>query len=250
MVLILLLEGSGILALTLDITLKITYLMETLMYACEEPRPDAEHAIRLLRSTITDMEIDYNHGATREKAAISAILDELPHRPLCPKGASATTITSISDDRIGDLVGNVTAALFSSMGVNPVEGIDIIQLNNVQLLQMYMKLLSFVYVYFFVVASLAMVLYAVFVVLARRHKRQTYLAIAVSVRIAMAIFLCGLVSFTSHFRLAYSFMTSPVILYAFTFVLLFGMPPVYWCPFGPFVSNIPQCYSLIESWII
>lgn len=200
--------------------------METLMFACEEPRPDAGHAISLLRSTIADMEIDYNRGATREKAAISAILDELPHKPLCLKSPSTATITSISDDRIGDLIGNVTAALFSSMGVNPEEGIDIIQLNNLQLLQMYMRLLGFVYVYFFVVASLAMALYAIFVVLARRHRRKTYLAIAVSVRVAMAICFCGLVSFTSNFRLAYSFMTSPTILYAFTFVLLFGMSPV------------------------
>lgn len=227
MVLVLLLEGSGILALTLDITLKITYLTETIMYACEEPRPNAERAIRLLQSTIADMEIDYNRGATKERAAISAILEELPRRPFCPGGSSPAAL-AISDDRIGDLLGNVTAALFSSMGVHPAEGIDIIQLNNIQLLQMYMKLLGFVYVYFFSVASLAMLLYAAFAMLSRRHKRKAYLTVAVSVRIVLASFLCGLVSFTGHFWLAYSFMMSPTILYAFTFVLLFGLLPAYW----------------------
>lgn len=249
MVLILLLEGSGILALSLDITLKITYLMETIMFACEEPRPNAEWAIRLLQSTIADMEIDYNRGATKEKAAISAILEELPRRPLC-LGSSSPAVLAISDDRIGDLLGNVTAALFSSMGVHPAEGIDIIQLNNVQLLRMYMKLLGFVYVYFFTAASLAMLLYAAFVVLSRRHKRKTYLVIAISVRIVLAIFLCGLVSFTGHFWLAYSFMTSPTILYAFTFVLLFGLSPIYWNSLFRFISNLLQCYLSTDFWIV
>ena len=225
MVLILLLEGSGILALTLDITLKITYLMETIMFACEEPRPNAEWTIKLLRSTIADMEIDYNRGAIKEKEAISAILTELPHRPLCPNSTTDVIVHSLTDDRIDDLVGNVTSALFSSMGLNPSEGTDISRLNNAQLLRMYMEVLGFVYVYFFIVACLAMFLFAAFVILARRHRRRAFLFIGVFVRIVLAVFLCGLVSFATHFRLAYSFMTSPTILYAFTFVLLFGLSP-------------------------
>lgn len=221
MVLILLLEGSGILALTLDITLKISYLMDTILFACEEPRPNAERAIKLLRSTIADMEIDYNRGAIKEKAAISAILEDLPRRPLCPN-TTVVAAYSLTDDRIDDLMGNVTAALFSSMGLNPAEGTDVSQLNNVQLLRMYVGVLGFVYVYYFIVASLAMLLFAAFVALARRHTRKAYVVVGIVVRVVLAILLCGLISFASHFRLAYSFMTSPTILYAFTFVLLFG----------------------------
>lgn len=226
--------------MTLDITLKITYLTETILFACEEPRPNAERAIKLLRSTIADMEIDYNRGAIKEKTAISEILEELPNRPLCPN-STQVVIHSLTDDRIDDLVGNVTAALFSSMGLNLADGTDISQLNNAQLLRMYMEVLGFVYVYFFVVAALAMFLFAAFVILARRHTRKTYLAIGVVVRVAMAVLLCGLVSFARHFRLAYSFMTSPTILYAFTFVLLFGLfhPSVQsTCSF----SDCSQCF--------
>ncbi|KAH1379090.1 hypothetical protein KXW42_002312 [Aspergillus fumigatus] len=217
--LILLLEGSQILALTLDVTLKLTYLTETIQFACEEPRPEAEVAIRLLRSTIADMEIDYGRGAMKEKAIISDILEELLTLPLCP-----TNVTSngyfLTHDRMDDLVGNVTAALFSSMGITPSEGRDISQLNNSQLLMMYVEVLGFVYVYFFVVASVAMFLFAAFTLLAHRHQRKLYVGIGVAVRLVLAALVLGMVSFVQHFALAYSFMTSPAILYAFTVILL------------------------------
>ncbi|KAF7116223.1 hypothetical protein CNMCM5793_004299 [Aspergillus hiratsukae] len=217
--LILLLEGSQILALTLDVTLKLTYLTETILFACEEPRPKAEVAIRLLRSTIADMEIDYGKGAMKEKAIISDILEELPTLPLCPTDV-ASEAYFLTHDRIDDLVGNVTAALFSSMGITPSEGRDISQLNNSQLLMMYVEVLGFVYVYFFVVASIAMFLFAAFMLLAHRHQRKLYVGIGVAVRLILAVLVLGVVSFVGHFALAYSFMTSPVILYAFTVILL------------------------------
>ncbi|GFF41378.1 hypothetical protein IFM58399_06241 [Aspergillus lentulus] len=217
--LILLLEGSQILALTLDVTLKLTYLTETILFACEEPRPEAEVAIRLLRSTIADMEIDYGRGAMKEKAIISDILEEIPTLPLCPTNVTSN-VYFLTHDRIDDLVGNVTAALFSSMGITPSEGRDISQLNNSQLLMMYVEVLGFVYVYFFVVASIAMFLFAAFTLLAHRHQRKLYVGIGVAVRLVLAVLVLGMVSFVQHFALAYSFMTSPVILYAFTVILL------------------------------
>ncbi|XBQ93806.1 hypothetical protein V6000_009261 [Aspergillus fumigatus] len=191
----------------------------TNVFACEEPRPEAEVAIRLLRSTIADMEIDYGRGAMKEKAIISDILEELLTLPLCP-----TNVTSngyfLTHDRMDDLVGNVTAALFSSMGITPSEGRDISQLNNSQLLMMYVEVLGFVYVYFFVVASVAMFLFAAFTLLAHRHQRKLYVGIGVAVRLVLAALVLGMVSFVQHFALAYSFMTSPAILYAFTVILL------------------------------
>ena len=158
--LILLLEGSQILALTLDIALKLTYLLETIMFACEEPRPPPDAAIHLLRTTIADMEINYSRGSTRASIAISDILEDLPNHPLCPVGATASY--HVTRNRLGDLVGNVTAALFSSMGIVPSEGSKFNHLSGPQLLRTYVEVLGFVYVYFFVVASLVMFLFAAF----------------------------------------------------------------------------------------
>lgn len=220
-VLVLLLEGSQILALTLDMTLKLTYLSETIMFACEEPRPDPQDAIRLLRSTIADMEIDYKRGAIKEKAAISQILDDLSDGPLC--AVNETSPYTLNSDRVNNLMGNVTAALFESMGIIPSEGQDISQLGSDQLLRMYMKMLEFVYVYFFIVAALAMCLFTAFMFLGRRHQSKLCMGIGITVRMVLALFLATLISFTEYFALAYSFMTSPTILYAFTFILLAGM---------------------------
>ncbi|PTU23884.1 hypothetical protein P175DRAFT_0513013 [Aspergillus ochraceoroseus IBT 24754] len=216
--LVLLLEGSQILALTLDITLKLQYLVETILFACEEPRPKPETAIKLLRQTIEDMEIDYGRGAIREQKAIEEILHDLSNRPLCP--LNGTIGFSITKNLFNDLVGNVTAALFSSMRIVPQHSTDTSQMDSSQLLRMYVELLGFVYVYFFIVASFAMFLFAAFVFLAQRHDRKIATGIAITVRITLGIFLASLVSFSRHFALAYSFMKSPTILYAFTFVLL------------------------------
>ncbi|KAJ5626140.1 hypothetical protein N7510_002449 [Penicillium lagena] len=220
--LILLLEGSQILALTLDVTLKLKYLGETIQFACEEPRPDPNKAVGLIRSTIADMEIPFSHGATQEWAAISSLLDELAQNPLCREPELRLNFL-YSEDLINDLMGNVTAALFSSMGITPtVKGDDISRLDNEKVLQMYMKLLAFVYEYFFTVASLCMCLFAAFLILTRRHQQRLFLGLSIGARILLAAFLASLVSFASHLSLAYAFMTSPVILYAFTMTLLAG----------------------------
>lgn len=94
---------------------------------------------------------------------------------------------------------------------------DISRLNSAQLLLMYMKVLAFVYTYFFIVANLCMCLFVTFLALTRRHERRLYLGISMGIRIMLAVFLASLVSFITHCPLAYSF-----ILYAFTFTLLTG----------------------------
>ncbi|KAJ5114502.1 hypothetical protein NUU61_000261 [Penicillium alfredii] len=218
--LILLLEGSQILALTLDVTLKLMYLGETIMFICEDPRPSADKAVQLIRSTIADMEIPFSRGATQEWAAISSLLEDIAEQPLCPETGTRHFLQM--EDLVDDLMGNVTAALFSSMGIIPTVKGDISLLDPDQLLQMYMKVLAFVYKYFFSVASLSMCLLAIFLALARRHERQLYLVLSIGIRFVLAIVLASLVSFASHFPLAYAFMTSPIILYAVTLTLLAG----------------------------
>ncbi|KAK1138929.1 hypothetical protein N8T08_001669 [Aspergillus melleus] len=219
--LILLLEGSQILALTLDISLKLTYLLETIMFACEEPRPQPDAAIHLLRTTIDDMEINYSRGSIKAKLAISDILEDLPNHPLCPVGVGEAARYHATRNRMGALVGNVTAALFSSMGIVPSEGPKFNHLSGPQLLRTYVEVLGFVYVYFFIVASLVMFLFAAFLLLARRHHQGCFrIGIGAMVRVLLGVFLASLVSFVRDFSLVYSFMTSPAILYAFTFTLL------------------------------
>ncbi|KAL4784707.1 hypothetical protein BJX76DRAFT_213055 [Aspergillus varians] len=217
-VLILLLEGSQILALTLDITLKLQYLTETILFACEEPRPEPRVAIRLLRQTIDDMEIQYSQGAIDEQKAIYDILNDLPNHRLCP--VNGTIGFKLISDMYHHLVGNVTSALFASMRIVPPRNAHLSIMDSSQLLRMYVELLGFVYVYFFLVASLAMFIFAAFGLLARRHDKPMAMAIGVAVRIVSGVFLACLTIFAKHFELAYSFMKSPTILYAFTFVLL------------------------------
>lgn len=223
--LILLLEASQILALTLDVTLKLRYLAETFSFVCEEPHPSTDRAVGLIRSTITDMEIPFSRGATQEWTAISSLLEGLAEQPLCLESTPEADSLGLqyTEDLFNDLMGNVTAALFSSMDITPSKKVDINLLDNQQLLQMYMKVLAFVYIYFFVVASLLMGLFAAFLLLSRRHERWLYQVLSMAARISLGIFLASLVSFASHFPLAYSFMTSPIILYAFSFALLTGL---------------------------
>ena len=218
--LILLLEGSQILALSLDVTLKLKYLKQTLSFICEDPVPTHSSGVALIRSTITDMEIPFSRGATQEWIAISSILDNLTHQPLCPESETFSWINT--EDLFGDLLGNVTAALFSSMDIIPSNKLDYNLLDNQELLQIYMKLLAFVYVYFFVVASISMALFGAFLSLSHRHTLSLHRTLSTAVRILLAICLASLVSFASHFPLAYAFMTSPIILYAFTLTLLTG----------------------------
>ncbi|KAL4774011.1 nineteen complex-related protein 2-domain-containing protein [Aspergillus nidulans var. acristatus] len=216
--LVLLLEGSQILALTLDITLKLQYLTETILFACEEPRPDPELAVKLLCDTIADMEIEYSRGAISEQMAIHDILNDLPNHEICP--VNGTIGFTLTRNMFNDLVGNVTSALFSSMRIVPPQSAHVSTMDSSQLLRMYVELLGFVYVYFFLVASLAMLLFAAFGLLAHRHDKPLAMAIGVAVRIISGVFLASLTIFAKHFELAYSFMKSPTILYAFTFVLL------------------------------
>ncbi|KAJ5316198.1 hypothetical protein N7476_006505 [Penicillium atrosanguineum] len=218
--LILLLEGSQILALSLDVTLKLKYLKQTLSFICEDPVPTHSSGVALIRSTITDMEIPFSRGATQEWTAISSILDDLTHQPLCPESGTFSWIHT--EDLFGDLLGNVTAALFSSMDITPSNKIDYNLLDNQESLRIYMKLLAFVYVYFFIAASISMALFSAFPILSRRHTFRLHLILSTAVRILLAISLAGLVSLASHFSLAYAFMTSPIILYAFTLILLTG----------------------------
>ncbi|KAJ5475301.1 hypothetical protein N7539_008367 [Penicillium diatomitis] len=218
--LILLLEGSQILALTLDVTLKLKYLSDTLLFVCEEPRPSTMKAVFLIRDTIDDMEIPFSRGATREWTAISSLLGSLTTRPLCP--SLETFDYEHTTDLFNYLTGNVTAALFSSMELLPSKGIDISLLTNQQLLQMYVKLLDLVYIYYFVAASAAMGLLAIFQILVHRHETRLYQAISTWSRFLFASLLASLILLATYFPLAYSFMTSPVILYAFTIVLLCG----------------------------
>lgn len=201
-------------------TLKLGDLTEMIVFACKNPRPAAERAIDLLRWTISDMEIDYSHGAIIQQMAIDEILNDLPFGPLCPDDGSDEY--PVTRNRLSSLLGNVTAALFTSMGLVPTEDTNIEEMSSSQLLRMYVGLLGFVYEYFFIIASIVMFLFATFALLGHRHSNRTALAIAISVRLVLGMASAGFVLFIQDFGLAYSFMTSPVILYAFTFILLTG----------------------------
>ena len=221
--LILLLEGSQILALTLDSTLKVKSLADTLSWVCDNHNDDDdEPSVSVLRDAVANLEIDYNRGATNEKLAITHILDDLSEGPLCPSDDG--TWYTLDGRRADDLMGNVTAALFQSRGIVPSRVKDISVLPHDEVLRLYMKLLEFVYVYYMAVGAVTMFLLAAFALLAQRHHgRRLYEAVGVGFRVMLGVFLATLISFTGHLSLAYSFMTSPTILYAFTFILLPGM---------------------------
>lgn len=202
--------------------MKLAYLAETISFACEEPRPRPVQAISLLNSSIADMVIDYSKGAMHEQIAISGIVGELSNGPLCLADDNPSATHGLTNERVNDLMGNVTAALFSSMGITPSENENISQLDSNQLLRMYMEVLGFVYVYHFATAALTMVLFASFALVARRYRSRMHTNFGVAVRLVLAVFLAGLCFFARSFALAFSFMTSPAILYAFTLILLGG----------------------------
>ena len=240
-ILILLSEGSQILALTLDIYLKLKYLGETISYACEPPRPDPDFAINLLNSTITDMEINYNHGALEEKHAIYRILEELrSNPPLC----SANGVPgSLNMDRSHDLMGNITVCLFSSMGITlPAD--DVGAADSDALLMMYLRLLGFVYLYYFVVTSLAMFCFALFVYLTERRIRRVFVWIAIGIRVLSGIFLASLTAFVINIDLTYTFMTSPMIIFTFSLTLLAGMLN-FWIAYIYILSFRPPPLALL-----
>lgn len=217
-------EGSQILALTLDIVLKLRYLADTFLFACETPRPTKEYALRLLNSTITDMEIDFSR-AQEEKKAITRILNSLwDYTYLCGdddmQGANNFTY-GLTEERSKELMGNVTVSLFSSMGITPTTDGH----NNVdgkKLVKTYISLLTFVYVYYFFAVALSMVHFAAFASLTQRHCRSTYNGIAIAFRLASAVLLMALVFLAYDFDSVYRFMTSPIIIFVYPLVLLAG----------------------------
>ena len=208
-------EGSQILALTLDVALKVRYLVETFAFACEKPRPKPLDAIRLINSTIADMEIDFSRGALEEKKTIESFLNALRSSPyiICPGNQNSLTKTQVDD-----LVSNVTVSLFSSMGITTDES------SHERKIVRYFRLLGFVYIYYFVVTSLAIAHFSLFVLLAHRHPRKLYRGIAFITRLVLAILLMSLASFIRYFSLTFYFMTSPMIIFTFTLTLFAGKP--------------------------
>lgn len=216
--LILLAEASQIIALTLDVTIKLRNLEDTIVFACEEPRPDPEFAVRLLNNTITDMEINYSRAHTQERT-IRHILDSLQaSRSLCDSDDSAGIMPT---QLFSNLTGNVTTALFSSMKLTP-PAIDVGHVNNRVLIREYVKFFQFVYLYYFAVASITMFLFAAFVLLTLRHPRPLFRAIAVGTRFLLGIFLLSLTAFVKNPPLTYNFMTNPIILFTFPLTLVVG----------------------------
>lgn len=213
---VLLSEGSQILVLTLDISLKLKYLSNTILSACEPPRPDPNFAIDQLNNTIADMDIDYTKGALKEQRCIQYILQTLRDSPqLCP---SMNNPGSLTLQRSHDLMGNVTASLFSSMGITlPLDVVE-----SEKLLMLYLRLLGFVYIYYFVVASFAMFILAAFVFLTQRHTGRIYAWVAITTRVLLGIILLAMVTIVANFDLIYRFMTSPLIIFTFTLALFVG----------------------------
>lgn len=216
--LILLAEASQIIALTLDVTIKLRHLKDTISFACEEPLPDPESAVLLLNNTIKDMEINFNRAHTQE-STIRRILDSLQASPsLCVQDNS---VGSVPTQLLASLMGNVTAALFSSMKLTPPE-IDPGHVDNHILMMEYVKFFEFIYLYYFVVASVTMFLFAAFVLLTLRHPRPLFRGIAVGTRIVLGFFLLSLTFFVKSLPLTYKFMTSPIILFVFPLTLVVG----------------------------
>ncbi|KAL1963830.1 hypothetical protein VTN77DRAFT_7761 [Rasamsonia byssochlamydoides] len=184
------------------------------------------------------MEIDYSHGAQQEKLAINFILNSLWDTPnLCPGNGTTNSSTEfgLTAEASQNLMGNVTVSLFSSMGITPSKG-ALAQFGSTQLLMMYINLLGFVYMYYFVGVALAMMHFAVFTFLTRRHPNQVHNGIAIGTRLVFGIFLLSLVSFTWNFDLTYFFMTSPMIIFTFSLTLVKGefvaFALFYACPYS------------------
>jgi hypothetical protein len=87
---------------------------------------------------------------------------------------------------------------------------------------MYVKLLGFVYVYYFIVTAFAMFIFSIFIFLTRTHIRTLFKNIAIGARVFLGVFLISLTAITVDFDLTYSFMTCPMILFTFTLTLFTG----------------------------
>ncbi|EED16145.1 conserved hypothetical protein [Talaromyces stipitatus ATCC 10500] len=213
-------EACQILALALDISLKLRYLLETTNFACEEPRPAINSALNLLNRTITDMEIDYTK-APHEKAAIHHVLGTLWNQTNICSSANSTGAKAygINEEQGRFLTGNVTVALFSSMGIT-LEDPDSTSSAGMQYVKLYLSLLAFVYVYYFITVGLEMLHFAIFATLTSRHPRPWFNAIAVAFRVVCAVILISQIAFAENFDLTYRYMTHPIILYTFSLTML------------------------------
>lgn len=215
-------EACQILALALDISLKLRYLLETTNYACEEPRPAMDSALNLLNRTITDMEIDYTR-TTNERKAIHDLLRNLWNQTnICPSSNSnSSKAYGIKEEQGRYLTGNVTVALFSSMGItleDPVSSSS----EGTHYVKLYLGLLAFVYIYYFVTVGLAMLHFAIFATLTDRHSNLWHNTYAVGFRFLCAVILISQIAFAKNFDLTYKYMTHPVILYTFSLTMLAG----------------------------
>lgn len=212
-------EASQILALALDISLKLRYLLETTNFACEEPRPSKEFALNLLNRTIMDMEIDFSKSSY-EELAIQNVMSGLWNQTNICSGDDSTAY-GIREDQGRFLSGNVTVALFSSMGIT-LEDPHSTSSEGMQYVKLYLGLLAFVYVYYFLTVGLEMVHFAVFAWLTNRHPRALYNVIAVGFRLLCATLLISQIAFAQNFDLTYKYMTHPIILYTFSLTMLMG----------------------------
>lgn len=215
-------EACQILALALDISLKLRYLLETTNFACEEPRPAISAALNLLNRTITDMEIDYTR-APHEEAAIHNVLGTLWNQTsICPSvNTTGAKAYGIKEEQGRFLTGNVTVALFSSMGIT-LEDPDSTSSEGIQYLKLYLGLLAFVYAYYFITVGLAMWHFAIFATLTGRHPNLWFNAIAVGFRLVCVAILISQIAFAKNFDLTYKYMTHPIILYTFSLTMLSG----------------------------
>lgn len=214
-------EACQILALALDISWKLRYLLETTNYACEEPRPSVDIALNLLNRTIVDMEIDFSKSP-QEEVAIKNVLGTLWNQSnICSSENTTEAFTyGIKEEQGRSLTGNVTVSLFSSMGITLEDSHSTAE--GMQYVKLYLGLLGFVYVYYFLTVGLQMVHFAAFATLTGRHARPFYNAIAVSFRLFCAAILLCQIAFAKNLELTFVYMTHPVILYTFSLSMLAG----------------------------
>jgi hypothetical protein len=168
------------------------------------------------------MEIDYTK-APHEKAAIHNILGGLWNQTSICSSSNSTGAKAygIKEEQGRFITGNVTVALFSSMGIT-LEDPDSSSSKGMQYVKLYLGLLAFVYVYYFITVGLAMLHFAIFATLTSRHPRPWFNAMAVGFRLVCAVILISQITFAKNFDLTYKYMTHPIILYTFSFTMLAG----------------------------
>ncbi|EFE41094.1 conserved hypothetical protein [Trichophyton verrucosum HKI 0517] len=216
--LILLSEGMQILALTLDVSLKLKRLRDTILSACDITRPTTSDAIDSINRTIASFGIDFTHGAMEEKYAIQGLLWDLRRQSrLCP---SEVESGALNIERSHDIMGNVTVALFSSMGITPPDGHTTAKRSE-HLLTMYLRMFGFVFLYYFIVAALAMFIFAAFIFLVNHDPTKRVFRLgATGTRVVAGFSLLSIIALVSNFDLAYKYMTNPIILFTVALALL------------------------------